>query len=102
MIAKLLQQMFGRAPEAAEMNRWATRLTHGIDRREVVGELLRSPEFESFASNRVNATLVYMAFLRRSGNAGVIGPLSESLQSGVSLADLISSVLQSPEYAARS
>ena len=102
MIAKLFQQMFGRAPETAEMNRWVTELNQGIDRRDVVGELLRSPEFESFVSNRVNATLVYMVFLRRSANAGIIGPLAESLQSGVSLADVIASVLQSAEYGARS
>jgi hypothetical protein len=102
MVARLFQQMFDRKPSAAELNRWVSKLAEGASRGEVVEGLIRDPEFDSYISARVNATLVHMIFLHRTGNADDINRLAESLRSGVSVADAINSVLQSSDYAARS
>jgi hypothetical protein len=100
MAAKLFQQMFDRAPEAAELERLASKLSQGATRRELVDELLRSPELESHIANRINATLVYLAFLHHTPKTDDISSMTESLAGGLSIADAINSILLSPEYAA--
>jgi uncharacterized protein DUF4214 len=102
MIGKLFQQMFDRTPETSELDRLVSKLTQGLTRRDVVEELLRSPEFESHVANRVNASLMYMAFLHHTPKGDDVSRMAESLAGGLSIADAINSILHSPEYATRS
>jgi hypothetical protein len=101
MVSRLFQQMFDRAANGAELDSWASKMSQGTSRRTVMEALLRNPEFELHIGNRVNARLVYLAFLRRAGSTAEIARVAESFKSGASVVEVIGSILALPEFAAR-
>jgi Domain of unknown function (DUF4214) len=101
MVARLFQQMLERAPEAAEFEGWTTKLSQGVSRRELVEAFLRTTEFELHIAPRVDATLVYLAFLRRAGDPADIARLVNEIKTGATLTDVVDSILLLPEYVAR-
>jgi hypothetical protein len=100
-VSRLFQQTLERAPEAAELDMWTAKLDQGAPRRDVVEGLLRNPEFDTHVANHVNASLVYMVFLHRAGDAADISRMADSFKSGSTLGDAIGSIFQLPDYAAR-
>jgi len=101
MVGRLFQQMFDRSANAGELDAWGAKMTQGTSRRTVLEALLRNPEFDQHVSNKVNANLVYLAFLRRAGSPSEIARTAESFKSGASMVEVIGSILALPEFAAR-
>ena len=67
----------------------------------MVGVVLRSPEFEVRIATRVDASLAYLAFLRRSGEPAGMNRWIEALKTGSSVTDLVGTMIAMPEYVAR-
>ena len=83
------------------MDTWALKLAHGISRRDLVGSVLRSHEFEIRIASRVDTSLAYLAFLRRGSEPAGMNRWADKLNSGASVTDLMSAVITLPEYLAR-
>jgi Domain of unknown function (DUF4214) len=101
MMSRLYQQMFDHAPDPGQLNSLTSQLAQGATRRDVVEGLLHNAEFEQHIAGRVNATLVYLAFLRRAGSPTEIARVMESFQTGATMVDVIGSILLLPEFTAR-
>jgi uncharacterized protein DUF4214 len=101
LIGRLHQNLLGRDASAAEMESWTAKLNQGTTRTAVVEEMLRSAEYEARIAGRVNTDLAYLAFLRRSGDAGAVERWSSQLNAGGSVVELLDEVLSQPEYLAR-
>jgi hypothetical protein len=100
-VTKLHQKLLGRNPDSGELDSWAVKLSNGGSRPAMVETFLRSPEFEVHIASRVNATLAYLAFQRRAGEAAAIERWAGKLDNGASLTDLIGDLISLPEYVAR-
>jgi hypothetical protein len=100
-VTKLYGTLLGRYPETGALESWASKFAQGTPRRDTVGKVLSSPEFEKRTAGRVNASLASLAFLRRAGEAAAIERWTGKLNNGASLTDLIGDFISLPEYVAR-
>jgi hypothetical protein len=100
-VTRLNRNLLGRDPAPGEMDTWALKLAHGISRRDLVGSVLRSHEFEIRIASRVDTSLAYLAFLRRGSEPAGMNRWADKLNSGASVTDLMSAVITLPEYLAR-
>jgi len=100
-VTKLHRNLLGRDPDSGDMDLWIAKLAQGTSRHDMVGVLMRSPEFEVRIASRVDVTLAYLAFLRRNVDPAGMSRWSEALKSGASARDLIGALTGLPEYTAR-
>jgi hypothetical protein len=100
-VTKLHRNLLGRDPASAELNSMALKLAHGITRRDMVGGILKSHEFEQRIANRVNPSLAYLALLRRGGEAAGMNRWTSALNGSASVTDLVGAFITLPEYIAR-
>jgi hypothetical protein len=93
-VRSLYHNVLGREPDPSGLASWVASLDAGVDRATVAASFLTSTEADLRAINAL-----YLAVLARQGeSAGVDGWLA-SLQNGsLSLADLASAFLTSPEF----
>src|SRR4029077_5845278 len=96
---KIHRNLLGRDPDSGDMDTWIAKLAQGNTRRDMVGVIMRSPEFEVRIASRVDASLAYLAFLRRGAEPAGMNRWSEALKSGASsVRDLIGALVGMPEY----
>ena len=100
-ITKLHRNLLGRDPDSGDMDKWIAKLAQGNGRHDMVGVLMRSPEFEVRIASRVDVSLAYLAFLRRGAEPASMNRWSDALKSGASVTDLVGALISLPEYVAR-
>jgi hypothetical protein len=100
-VAKVSQDMIGREPSTAEIETWTNQIAHGSSRAEIVDTFLQSHQLETRLAGRINVSLCYLALLRGASDTATLDRGAAALDGGKSLTDIVSSVLSSPEYAAR-
>jgi hypothetical protein len=100
-VTKLHRNLLGRDPASAELDSMTLKLTHGITRRDMVGGILKSHEFEQRIANRVNPSLAYLALLRRGGEPAGMNRWTSALNGSASVTDLVGAFIALPEYIAR-
>jgi hypothetical protein len=100
-VTKLYQNLLGRDPESADLESWLSKLANGTARHDMVLTFLRSPEFEVRIATRVDTSLAYLAFLRRTADPAGMNRWTEALKTGSSITDLIGALISLPEYVGR-
>jgi hypothetical protein len=97
----LYQTLLGRAPDPAGLAYWNFLLNLGLSRTDTMLGFIQSPEYDSLMHTRAEVNLLYMAFLRRTGDAAGLNFWTVSLRFGVPLVSVIQGFISSPEYLAR-
>jgi hypothetical protein len=98
----LYQNLLGRAPEPRGFAYWAFLLDNGfLSREQAMMGFIQSPEYSARINNRALANLLYLGFLRRTGDAVGINFWTVTLNFGVPLLTVIQDFIATPEYLAR-
>ena len=101
-LTRVYNNVLGRDPDADGYAAWMSRLAAGMSRGELMLGFSESDENQSATTNRQLHTVVYVGMLKRVPSAAENAQWLADLQAGrASVQNLINSVLQSPEYAAR-
>jgi hypothetical protein len=101
-ITRVYQNVLGRDPEPEGYAYWMGRLASGMPRGEVMLGFSESTENKQATANSQLVTIVYVGVLRRVPNGIEHAQWLQDIQAGrASVLNLIDSLLQSSEYAAR-
>jgi hypothetical protein len=100
-VTRLYQNILDRAPDPGGLSYWTTELLFGVPRAAVVSGFILSPEFDARIRDRATADLLYLVFLRRTGEPGGVNYWTICLDFGVSLTTVVGDFITSPEYLAR-
>ena len=102
-VTLMYQKILLRQPDSGGLNGWVSYLASGGTRDQVALSFLQSAEFAGLMStqNRVTISLLYFDMLRRQPDLGGFNGWVAALNSGTSLADIITGFLNSQEYSSR-
>ena len=101
-IIRVYQNVLGRNPEAAGYTYWLGQLNAGMPRGQVMTAFSESTENQNATANSLLITMTYVGMLRRSPEAGGYSWWLTEVNAGrASVLGLITSFLNSSEYAAR-
>ena len=104
---RLYQAAFDRTPDTAGLGFQTRALDNGLTLRDVAGQFIASPEFQSkygtpaSVSNTEFVTLLYGNVLDRQPNAGELSYYTDMLGKGYARADLLTFFSESPENQAK-
>ena len=98
-VTLVYRNVLGRAPDTGGYNYWVNQLNTGaLDRPGVMALFVNSPEFDTDIKPRAYANLLYMGFLRRTGDAAGLQNWAGTLSDLNKLPDVIGDFINSPEY----
>ena len=98
----MYQNVLGRDPEAEGYAYWMKRLAEGMPRGEVMLAFSESAENQSATASTQFDTVLYVGMFKRVPNATEHAQWLADVQAGrANVLNLIDSLLQSSEYAAR-
>ena len=101
-VTRVYQNVLGRNPEADGFAYWLAQLNGGMSRGQLMIGFSESVENQNATANAQRITLVYVGMLQRVPNATEHSQWLADMNVGrVDVLSLISTLLQSPEYAAR-
>ena len=101
-VTRVYQNVLGRNPEANGFAYWLAQLNGGMSRGQLMIGFSESVENQNATANAQRITLVYVGMLKRVPNATEHSQWLADMNAGrVDVLSLISTLLQSPEYAAR-
>jgi hypothetical protein len=100
-VVSLYNKLLVRAPEPAGLAYWNFLLNFGISRALVLNGFITSPEYDTRMAHRVEANLLYMTLLQRSGEPAGLSFWTVSLDFGVPMRTVVGAFINSPEYLAR-
>ncbi len=100
-VAKVYDLVLGRAPSADDTAYWTGELRRGQGRGRMVLLFSGSAEYKTRSHDRVTVILARYGMLRQVGPKSAVDGAVESLSHGVSITDVITSILVGDEYAAR-
>jgi hypothetical protein len=101
-VTLLYQNLLGRAPDPAGAAYWNFLLDLGfLSRSNAMMGFMQSPEFAAHVRNRANANLLYLGFLRRTGEPTGLNYWTVVMNFGVPLVNVVQGFITSPEYFAR-
>jgi hypothetical protein len=112
--AQQYQDILNREPDTAGVEYWTAALNSGsMSREQVVLEFFKtaqlqtdsafvdSPDYNGTMENSIFAQRIYFALLRRSATPDEINYWTDELNNGRPQLDLISTIINSPEYLSR-
>lgn len=100
-VTALYQNLLARAPDAAGLSYWTFLLNIGLPRVYVLNGFITSPEYSFRVAHRVDANLLYMTFLQRTGELTGVNFWTVDMNFGVPLSAVVGAFINSPEYLAR-
>ncbi len=101
-LIRVYQNVLGRSPDAAGYTYWLGQLNAGMPRGQVMTAFSESTENQNATANSLLITMTYVGMLRRSPEAGGYAWWLAEVNAGrASVLSLITSFLNSSEYAAR-
>lgn len=101
-VASYYQDFLGRPGTAEEIDSWATTMVDGATEEEVIIAILTSDEYRGrFASNDLYVAQLYRDLLGRPAGAAEIASYTSSLDAGAEDAEVVESILTSPEARVR-
>ncbi|MDD2714220.1 MAG: DUF4214 domain-containing protein, partial [Simplicispira sp.] len=101
-VTRVYQNVLGRAPDAGGYAYWVGQLAAGMSRGELMIGFSESTENQQATATTQLDTMVYAAMLKRIPSATEHAQWLADIQAGrASALTLITTLLQSPEYAAR-
>jgi Domain of unknown function (DUF4214)/Beta-propeller repeat len=93
------QNVLGRPADPNGLNYWVTMLQNGTTRVSVFSTFLASPEFQTRIAPKAYANLLYMGFLRRTGDLSGLAYWTAMLQDPTNdLPSVCNLFISSPEY----